>query len=105
MSIYTPVMSYSRTLLLLQRPQLLCRPFSSLTTSASSTSNKISTSTDRDSQCRCISSSSVSFSSQSPNKDYVVNPVYHNRNPRNLEKLALARKRVGWKLTAPRKDY
>jgi len=40
-----------------------------------------------------------------PNKDYQVNSVYHNRNPRNLEKMGLARKRIGWKLTAPRKDF
>jgi len=89
-------MSHSLTLLML-RPRLLNL----------ATSTKINCNTniikENAQQCCCLSSSSINFSS--PNKDYVINPVYHNRNPRNLEKLALARKRVGWKLTAPRKDY
>ncbi|XP_005112988.1 39S ribosomal protein L18, mitochondrial [Aplysia californica] len=55
--------------------------------------------------CRCLNTTSNRQANQSPNNDYVVSKVYHNRNPRNLEKLALARKRLGWKLTAPRKDY
>ncbi|GFO08931.1 39S ribosomal protein l18 [Plakobranchus ocellatus] len=53
---------------------------------------------------RCLSTSSVCLST-SDNSDYVISPVYHNRNPRNLEKLAYARKRLGWKFQSPRKDY
>ncbi|XP_059168007.1 large ribosomal subunit protein uL18m-like [Physella acuta] len=48
---------------------------------------------------------SSQYLSESPNKDYVVSKVYLNRNPRNLEKLRLARKRLGWQFQAPRKDY
>ncbi|XP_041347666.1 39S ribosomal protein L18, mitochondrial-like, partial [Gigantopelta aegis] len=41
----------------------------------------------------------------SPNSDVTVSPVFINRNPRNLETLGLARKRDGWPLQSPRKDY
>ncbi|CAL1541554.1 unnamed protein product [Lymnaea stagnalis] len=56
-------------------------------------------------QCsRCIKTSTHRLK-ESPNKDYAVSQVYVNRNPRNLEKLALARKRLGWRFQSPRKDY
>lgn len=41
----------------------------------------------------------------SDNKDYEVNPVFINRNPRTLEKQGLQPKRKGWKYQSPRKDY
>ncbi|KAK3749371.1 hypothetical protein RRG08_013968, partial [Elysia crispata] len=53
---------------------------------------------------RCLSSSPVCMSTKD-NSDYVISPVYRNRNPRNLEKLGYARKRLGWKFQSPRKDY
>ncbi|KAH9524177.1 39S ribosomal protein L18, mitochondrial [Bulinus truncatus] len=53
---------------------------------------------------RCFSFSSSDYK-ESPNKDYTISKVYENRNPRNLEKLGLARKRLGWKFQAPRKDF
>ncbi|XP_067673364.1 large ribosomal subunit protein uL18m-like [Haliotis asinina] len=40
-----------------------------------------------------------------PNKDFKVNPVFLNRNPRNLESMGIARKRQGWILQYPRKNY
>ncbi|CAG5114984.1 unnamed protein product [Candidula unifasciata] len=54
--------------------------------------------------CRQLSTSNRHFT-DSQNKDYVVSRVFHNRNPRNLEKLALAKKRTGWTYQAPRRDY
>ena len=39
------------------------------------------------------------------NKDYEVNPTFVNRNPRNLEQMALARKRQGWVFQSPKKEY
>ncbi|GFR76200.1 50S ribosomal protein L18 [Elysia marginata] len=54
---------------------------------------------------RSLSTGSPRCMSTKDNSDYVINPVYHNRNPRNLEKMALARKRLGWKFQSPRKDY
>ncbi|KAK7488225.1 hypothetical protein BaRGS_00020532 [Batillaria attramentaria] len=44
-------------------------------------------------------------SGESPNKDFKINPLFENRNPRNLELMGLARKRQGWVLQAPRKDF
>lgn len=41
----------------------------------------------------------------SDNKDYEINPVFYNRNPRTLEKMGLQPKRKGWKFQGPRKDY
>lgn len=35
----------------------------------------------------------------------VVAPAFTNRNPRNLEQLALARKERGWKTTWPRREF
>ncbi|NXL87896.1 RM18 protein, partial [Alectura lathami] len=35
----------------------------------------------------------------------VVAPEFTNRNPRNLEQLALARKERGWKTTWPRREF
>ncbi|BFZ18217.1 hypothetical protein BsWGS_21256 [Bradybaena similaris] len=54
--------------------------------------------------CRHLSTGHRHFA-ESPNKGYVVSQVYHNRNPRNLEKLAIAKKRTGWTFQAPRRDY
>ncbi|XP_072163390.1 large ribosomal subunit protein uL18m-like [Diadema setosum] len=34
-----------------------------------------------------------------------VNPNFINRNPRNLERMAVARKDLGWSKSYPRKDY
>ncbi|KAL3857900.1 hypothetical protein ACJMK2_012525 [Sinanodonta woodiana] len=53
---------------------------------------------------RCLSTS-TSVCSAEENKDYKVNPVFLNRNPRNLEYMNLAYKRRGWRFQAPRKDY
>ncbi|KAI8749017.1 39S ribosomal protein L18, mitochondrial [Biomphalaria glabrata] len=53
---------------------------------------------------RCINTSSF-LNQESPNQNYTVSKVYENRNPRNLEKLGLARKRLGWRFQAPRRDY
>lgn len=50
-------------------------------------------------------STSVPAASESPNKDVKVNPLFENRNPRNLEQMGLARKRQGWVLQSPRKDF
>ncbi|XP_033748587.1 39S ribosomal protein L18, mitochondrial-like [Pecten maximus] len=46
---------------------------------------------------RCSVSASESIKNTSPNADYEINPQFRNRNPRNLEKMALARKTEGWK--------
>ncbi|NXE75479.1 RM18 protein, partial [Cochlearius cochlearius] len=35
----------------------------------------------------------------------VVSPDFTNRNPRNLEQLALARKERGWKTTWPKREF
>ncbi|KAL8186000.1 UNVERIFIED_CONTAM: hypothetical protein K2H54_061355 [Gekko kuhli] len=35
----------------------------------------------------------------------IVAPDFTNRNPRNLEQLALARKERGWKTTWPKQEY
>ncbi|XP_059817721.1 39S ribosomal protein L18, mitochondrial [Hypanus sabinus] len=35
----------------------------------------------------------------------IVGPRFLNRNPRNLERLALARKDKGWQTTWPRRDF
>ncbi|NXP46706.1 RM18 protein, partial [Heliornis fulica] len=35
----------------------------------------------------------------------IVAPDFTNRNPRNLEQLALARKERGWKTTWPKRDF
>ncbi|XP_060072681.1 large ribosomal subunit protein uL18m-like [Ylistrum balloti] len=46
---------------------------------------------------RCCSVSTAnSTENASPNANYKINPVFRNRNPRNLEKMALARKPQGW---------
>ncbi|KAK7088142.1 large ribosomal subunit protein uL18m-like [Littorina saxatilis] len=50
-------------------------------------------------------STSAPVHSESPNKDYNVNPLFENRNPRNLEQMGLARKRQGWVFQSPRKDF
>lgn len=35
----------------------------------------------------------------------IVAPEFTNRNPRNLEQLALARKERGWKTTWPKREF
>ncbi|KFV41935.1 hypothetical protein N328_00251, partial [Gavia stellata] len=39
------------------------------------------------------------------NENEVVAPDFTNRNPRNLEQLALARKERGWKTTWPKREF
>ncbi|XP_041457133.1 39S ribosomal protein L18, mitochondrial-like [Lytechinus variegatus] len=75
------------------------------------------------STCRCLHASLVSFStttspvqqtqSEQCEEENVaelsendrVNPHFINRNPRNLELMAVARKDKGWSQSYPRKDY
>ncbi|XP_069135131.1 large ribosomal subunit protein uL18m-like [Argopecten irradians] len=46
--------------------------------------------------CRNVRTCSTSVKNSSPNADYKINPEFRNRNPRNLEKMALAKKTEGW---------
>ncbi|XP_069484938.1 large ribosomal subunit protein uL18m isoform X2 [Ambystoma mexicanum] len=39
------------------------------------------------------------------NENELVNPDFNNRNPRNLERMALARKDRGWQTTWPTREY
>ncbi|NWX38618.1 RM18 protein, partial [Notiomystis cincta] len=39
------------------------------------------------------------------NENEVVAPNFTNRNPRNLEQMALARKERGWKTTWPKREF
>ncbi|XP_014806019.1 PREDICTED: 39S ribosomal protein L18, mitochondrial [Calidris pugnax] len=39
------------------------------------------------------------------NENEIVAPDFTNRNPRNLEQLALARKERGWKTTWPKREF
>lgn len=41
----------------------------------------------------------------SPNENEAVNPTFENRNPRNLEFMALAVKDRGWKTTWPHREF
>ncbi|ESO95524.1 hypothetical protein LOTGIDRAFT_76938, partial [Lottia gigantea] len=43
--------------------------------------------------------------SDSPNKDFKVNPQYINRNPRCLEQAGIAPKPLGWQLQNPSRTY
>ncbi|XP_060609651.2 large ribosomal subunit protein uL18m [Anolis sagrei] len=58
---------------------------------------------------RCISAIPSSTPSAEDEVDTreneIVNPDFTNRNPRNLERLALARKERGWRTTWPKRDY
>ncbi|XP_029642268.1 39S ribosomal protein L18, mitochondrial [Octopus sinensis] len=40
-----------------------------------------------------------------PNDDYIVNPMFYNRNPRTLDFMGLSRKQSGWVLQAPYRNY
>ncbi|XP_052073076.1 39S ribosomal protein L18, mitochondrial-like isoform X2 [Mytilus californianus] len=57
--------------------------------------------------CKCIGKqfSTCGVLGSGENKDYVINPDFVNRNPRNLEQMALARKRQGWKFQSPTREY
>ncbi|XP_076473084.1 large ribosomal subunit protein uL18m-like [Babylonia areolata] len=52
-----------------------------------------------------LSTSATVHQDDSPNRDFQVNPLFENRNPRNLEQMGLARKRQGWVFQSPRKDF
>lgn len=58
----------------------------------------------------------VKFNSSVPNpiplpdevdtrENEIVAPEFTNRNPLNLERLAIARKDLGWKTSWPKRDY
>ncbi|OWF53714.1 39S ribosomal protein L18, mitochondrial-like [Mizuhopecten yessoensis] len=49
----------------------------------------------RNVRCCSVLTSDLTKTS-SPNADYEINPLFRNRNPRNLEKMALAWKATGW---------
>lgn len=53
---------------------------------------------------RCMSEA-ASQPKPSVNENEAVNPTFVNRNPRNLEQLALAVKDRGWKTTWPHQEY
>ncbi|CAG2188871.1 MRPL18 [Mytilus edulis] len=57
--------------------------------------------------CKCIGKqfSTCGVLGTGENKDYAINPDFVNRNPRNLEQMALARKRQGWKFQSPTREY
>ncbi|XP_052530356.1 39S ribosomal protein L18, mitochondrial [Tympanuchus pallidicinctus] len=56
----------------------------------------------------CYASTTASLKSESEidtRENEVVSPEFTNRNPRNLEQLALARKERGWKTTWPKREF
>lgn len=53
---------------------------------------------------RCLSQA-ASQSEPSADENEAVNPTFVNRNPRNLEQLALAVKDRGWKTTWPSQQF
>ncbi|XP_015713560.1 39S ribosomal protein L18, mitochondrial [Coturnix japonica] len=57
---------------------------------------------------RCASTTTAGLKSESEidtSENEVVSPEFTNRNPRNLEQLALARKERGWKTTWPKREF
>ncbi|KAL8561075.1 hypothetical protein ACOMHN_031019 [Nucella lapillus] len=56
-------------------------------------------------KCSFAAMSTSTTSQESPNTGFKVNPLFENRNPRNLEQMGLARKRQGWVFQSPRKDF
>lgn len=55
-------------------------------------------------KARCLSQA-VSQTETSADENEAVNPTFVNRNPRNLEQMALAVKDRGWKTTWPHQQY
>lgn len=53
---------------------------------------------------RCLSQT-ASQPESCPDGNEVVNPTFVNRNPRNLEQMALAVKERGWKTTWPHREF
>ncbi|XP_041653394.1 39S ribosomal protein L18, mitochondrial [Cheilinus undulatus] len=53
---------------------------------------------------RCLSQTAAQ-PEPSANENEAVNPTFENRNPRNLEQLALAVKDRGWKTTWPPREF
>ncbi|KAM3867213.1 large ribosomal subunit protein uL18m [Diretmus argenteus] len=53
---------------------------------------------------RCLSQA-ASQPQPSPDDNEAVNPTFINRNPRNLEQMALAVKERGWKTTWPHREF
>ncbi|NWH50816.1 RM18 protein, partial [Fregata magnificens] len=56
----------------------------------------------------CFASTTTSLKTETEvdtSENEVVAPDFTNRNPRNLEQLALARKERGWKTTWPKREF
>lgn len=53
---------------------------------------------------RCLSQS-ASQPEPAENQDEAVSPTFENRNPRNLEQMALAVKERGWETTWPHREF
>ncbi|XP_036932412.1 39S ribosomal protein L18, mitochondrial [Acanthopagrus latus] len=53
---------------------------------------------------RCLSQAAPQ-QEPSPDENEAVNPTFVNRNPRNLEQMALAVKERGWKTTWPHREF
>lgn len=60
---------------------------------------------ERQGACLSTTACCMSDEKKGTNHNYIVNPMFYNRNPRSLEFMGLARKQKGWRFQAPRNDY